>query len=173
MTVPRSQSLVKRRLLKSLVLLGVVMPLWSFLSASGPSATRTFSINLSVIDEKNQPVADATVAVRSTSGPISTSTTGATGKVTLAVNTTGSYSLSIQKKGYLPTETTLEVSESNTTQEVDVVLSEAGLSQQTVEVKGEASNPVTETASSQATLPTAQAKNSAVRPATLGRVNTI
>jgi len=41
------------------------------------------------------------------------------------------------------------------------------LSQQTVEVRGEASSPVTETASSQATLPTAQAKNSAIRPATL------
>ncbi|HEY5178032.1 MAG TPA: carboxypeptidase-like regulatory domain-containing protein, partial [Terriglobales bacterium] len=159
MTVPRSQSLVKRRLLKSLVLLGWVMPLCGFLWASGPSDPQMYSINLSVIDEKNQPVPDATVAVRSTGGFISTAMTGATGKVTLAVNTAGSYSLSIQKKGYLPTETTLEVSESNTTQEVDVVLSEAGLSQQTVEVKGEASNPVTETASSQATLPTAQAKN--------------
>ena len=143
------------------------MLLCGFLWASGPSEPQTYSINLSVIDEKNQPVPDATVAVRSTGGFISTAMTGATGKVTLAVNTAASYSLSIQKKGYLPTETTLQVSESNTTQEVDVVLSEAGLSQQTVEVKGEASSPVTETASSQATLPTAQAKNSAVRPATL------
>src|SRR5664280_248530 len=167
MTLPRSQSPVKRRLLKGLVLLGWVMPLCGFLWASGPSDLQTYSINLSVIDEKNQPVPDATVAVRSTGGFISTAMTGATGKVALAFNTAGSYSLSIQKKGYLPTETTLEVSESNTTQEVDVVLSEAGLSQQTVEVKGEASSPVTETASSQATLPTAQAKNSAVRPATL------
>jgi hypothetical protein len=101
MTVPRSQSPVKHRLLKSLVLLGWVMPLCGFLWASGPSDPQMYSINLSVIDEKNQPVPDATVAVRSTGGFISTAMTGATGKVTLAVNTAASYSLSIQKKGYL------------------------------------------------------------------------
>src|ERR1022692_4439152 len=108
MTVPRSQSPVKRRLLKSLVLLVWVILLSVFLWASGPSEPQTYSINLSVIDEKNQPVPDATVAVRSTGGVISTAMTGATGKVTLAVNTAASYSLSIQKKGYLPTETRSE-----------------------------------------------------------------
>jgi Carboxypeptidase regulatory-like domain len=162
-----SRSLAIRGILRSLVLLVWMLPLASFLWASGPSDTHTYSINLSVIDEKNQPVPDATVEIRSTGGPISTSTTSATGKVTLVVNGAASYSLRIQKKGYLPTETTLEVAESNPAQDVDVVLSEAALSQQTVEVKGEASSPVTETAGSPATLPTAQAKNSAIRPATL------
>ncbi len=162
-----SRSLAIRGILKTLVLLVWMLPLASLLWASGPSDPRTYSINISVIDEKNQPVPDATVEIHSTGGPISTSTTSATGKVTLAVNGAASYSLRVQKKGYLPNETTLEVSESNPAQDVDVVLSEATLSQQTVEVKGEASSPVTETAGSQATLPTAQAKNSAVRPATV------
>jgi hypothetical protein len=162
-----SRSLAIRGILKSLVMLVWMLPLASFLWASGPSDTRTYSINLSVIDEKNQPVPDATVEIRSTGGSISTSTTSPTGRVTLVVNGAASYSLRIQKKGYLPTETTLEVAESNSAQDVDVVLSEAALSQQSVEVKGEASSPVTETAGSPATLPTAQAKNSAIRPATL------
>ncbi|MGZ7100075.1 MAG: carboxypeptidase-like regulatory domain-containing protein, partial [Candidatus Angelobacter sp.] len=162
-----SRSLAIRGILRSLALLVWMLPLASFLWASGPSDIRTYSINLSVIDEKNQPVPDATVEIRSTGGPISTYTTSATGKVTLTVNGAASYSLRIQKKGYLPTETTLEVAESNPAQDVDVVLSEAALSQQSVEVKGEASSPVTETAGSPATLPTAQAKNSAIRPATL------
>ena len=80
-----------------------------------------------MIDEKNQPVPNATVEIRSNGELISTSTTSAAGKVALAVSAAGSYSLSIQKKGYLPTETTLEVGESNAAQDVDVVLSEAAL----------------------------------------------
>jgi Carboxypeptidase regulatory-like domain/TonB-dependent Receptor Plug Domain len=163
----RSRSLGSPSLLKVLVLLGGMATLCGFLWASGPSDVATYSINLSVIDEKSQPVPNATVEVRSNDGLVSTTTTNAAGKVTLTVSAFGSYSLSVQKKDYLPTETTLEVSESNTAQEVDVVLSEAALSQQSVEVKGEASNPVTEAASSQATLATAQAKNTALKPATL------
>ena len=119
------------------------------------------------IDEKNQPVPNAKVEIRSNAGLMSTSTTSSAGKVALAVSAAGIYSLNIQKKGYLPTETTLEVNDSNAAQEVDVVLSEAALSQQSVEVKDEASNPVAEPASSQATLATVQAKNTALKPATL------
>ncbi len=167
MTVPRSRSLVSHGILKGLVLVGSVALLCGLLWASGPSDVGAYSINLSVIDEKNQPVPNATVEVRANGGLLSTAITSAAGKVTLAVTAAGSYSLSIQKKGYLPTETTLQVSESTAPQDIDVLLSEAALSQQSVEVKGEASNPVTEPASSQATLPTAQAKNTALRPATL------
>jgi hypothetical protein len=163
----QSRSLMERKTFKSLVLLGWIVPLCSFLWASGPGDVLTYSINLSVIDEKNQPVPDATIEIRSSSQLISTSTTSAAGRATLAINAAGSYSLSVQKKGYLPTETTVEVGESNAAQDVDVVLSGAALSQQSVEVKGDASNPVTETASGQATLSTAQAKTSTVQPATL------
>ncbi len=167
MTVPRSRSPVSHGILECLVLLGLMAPLCGFVWASGPTDVPTYSINLSVIDEKNQPVPNATVEIRSNGGLTSTSTTNSTGKVALAVSATGIYSLNIQKKGYLSDETTVEVSVSNTAQELDVVLSEAALSQQSVEVKGEASNPVTEPASSQATLATAQAKNTALKPATL------
>ncbi len=166
MTNP-SRSPVIHAVLTSVVLLVWMLFLCGFLAASAPGDTRTYSINLSVIDEKNQPVSGATVEIRSAGGPVITSTTGATGKVTLALNGATSYSLRVQKKGYLPNETTLEISDSNAAQDIEVVLSEAALSEQTVEVKGEASNPVTETAGSPATLPTAQAENSALRPATL------
>jgi Carboxypeptidase regulatory-like domain/TonB-dependent Receptor Plug Domain len=167
MTVPRSRSLLSHGIIKSLVLLGCMAPLCGLLWASGPTDVPRYSINLSVIDEKNQPVPNATVEIRSNGGLTSTFTTNSTGKVALAVSATGTYSLNIQKRGYLSNETTVEVSESSTAQELDVVLSEAALSQQSVEVKGDASNPVTEAASSQTTLSTAQAKNTSLKPATL------
>ncbi len=164
---PRSRSQVSHGLLKALVLLGLMASLCGLLWAAGPGDVPTYSINLSVIDEKNQPVPDATVEIRLNGGPVSASTTSTAGKVTLTVNAPGSYSLSVQKKDYLTTETSLDIGESNAVQDVDVVLSAAALSQQSVEVKGEASNPVTETASSQTTLATAQAKNTALKPATV------
>ena len=83
--------------------------LCGFLWASGPTDVPTYSINLSVIDEKNQPVPNATVEIRSNGGLTSTSTTNSTGKVALAVSAAGIYSLNIQKKGYLSNETTVEV----------------------------------------------------------------
>ena len=145
----------------------VFLALYGLAKASGTDDVHIYSLNISVIDEKSQPVPNATIEVRANEKLISTSTTAATGKVTLAVSATGSYSLIIQKKGYLATQTVLEVSEGNAAPEVDVVLSEAALSQQSVEVKGEASNPVTETTSSPATLTPAQAKNAPLRPATV------
>ena len=56
MTVPRSRSLLSHGIIKSLVLLGGMTTLCGFLWASGPSDVPTYSIDLSVIDEKNQPV---------------------------------------------------------------------------------------------------------------------
>ncbi len=166
MMTTQSRSPVRHKLFKSLVLLGSIAP-FCCLWASGPSDVQEYSIDISVIDEKNQPVPNATVEIRLNGKIISASTTSDSGKVTPAVNAAGSYSLSIRKPGYLPTETTVEVSENNPAQDVDVVLSEAALSQQSVDVKGEASNPVAETVSNQATLATNQAKNTALRPATL------
>jgi hypothetical protein len=133
--------------------------------ASGADDFRTRVIRLSVIDEKNLPVLNATVKVRVSEKLVSTSSTDATGKVTLTVNLPGTYSLSIQKKGYLPTETTLEVSEGNAAQDIDidVVLSTVALNQQSVEVKGEASNPITETSSGPATLAPTKAKDTPLR----------
>src|ERR1039458_2575 len=114
MTTP-SRSLVIHAVLQSVVLLVWMLPLCGFLWASAPSDPRAYSINLSVIDENNQPVPDAMVEIRSSGALISTSTTSATGKVTLSLNG-ASYSLRVQKKGYLPNETTLEVSDSREAQ---------------------------------------------------------
>ncbi len=163
----RSPLLLRHAIFNSLVLLGLMTYLAGSLWASEPSDAPTYSINLSVLDEKNQPVPDATVEVHPAGGLISIATTGATGRVMLSVKGARSYSLRIHKKGYLQAETMLAASDSNAAQDIEVVLSEAALSEQSVEVKGEASNPVTEPTSIQSTLPTAQAKNSAVRPATL------
>jgi hypothetical protein len=134
---------------------------------SGAADSRTEAIHLSVIDEKNLPVSDATVELRLGDKLASTASTDATGKVTLTVNAPGKYSLNIQKKGYQPAETTLAVSEGSAAQDVDVVLSSVALIKQNVEVKGEASNPITETSSAPATLAPTQAKDTPLRPATL------
>ena len=167
MTLPPSQTWIAavRRTFASL---GWMVVMCSVVWASGPNdVPANYSINLSVIDEKNQPVSNATVEIRVNGKALSTSTTSAAGKVTLAVKTAGSYSLNIQKKGYLPLETALEVSESNRTQDIDVVLSESALSEQSVVVKGEASNPVTDTTSSPTTLAPSKAKDTPLRPATV------
>jgi hypothetical protein len=129
--------------------------------------SRTQVIHLSVSDEKNLPVPDATVEVRASEKLVSTASTDATGKVTLSINPPGTYSLNIQKKGYLATETAVDASEGNAAQDIEVVLNSIALSQQSVEVKGEASNPITETSSGPATLAPAKAKDSPLRPATL------
>ena len=137
--------------------------------ASGAGDFRTWVIHLSVIDEKNLPVPNATVEVRLSEKLVSTSSTDATGKVTLTVNLPGTYSLKIEKKGFLPTETPLEVSEGSAAQDIDidVVLSAVALSRQSVEVKGEASNPIAETSSGRTTLAPAKAEDTPLRPATL------
>ena len=126
-------------------------------------------IHVSVVDEKSQVSPDAAVEVLLGEKLVTTSTTDAAGKATLTVKLPGMYSLKISKTGSLATETTLEVREGNAAQEidVDVVLSTAALSQQRVEVRGEASNPITETSSALDTLAPAQAKDTPLRPATL------
>src|ERR1017187_3742604 len=105
MTTP-SRSLVIHAVLQSVVLLVWMLPLCGSLWASAPSDPRAYSINLSVIDENNQPVPDAMVEIRSSGALISTCATSATGKVTLSLDGAASYLLRVQKKGYLPNETT-------------------------------------------------------------------
>lgn len=135
--------------------------------ALGPDAGETFSAAVTVIDDKNQPLAESTVEVRAGDKSLSTSTTDSSGKVILSLPTAGDYSLIIKKKGYLDTETTVAVKADNPVQEMDVVLSSAALSEQSVTVRGEASDPVTETESGQKTISLEQAKTSPTRPATL------
>jgi hypothetical protein len=125
------------------------------------------TIHLLVIDEKNLPVADASVEVRLGEKVISTSNTDAAGKVTLKVAPPGDYSLKIKKKGYLASESGLKASGGSAAQDIDIVLSSVPISQQTVEVKGEAANPISETSSAPSTLAPEKVANTSVRPATL------
>jgi len=135
--------------------------------ASGPKDVKTFSVAVTVIDEKNQPVPDATVEVRTGDKSLSTSATDGFGKVNLSLPGVGVYALTVSREGYLNNGTTVEVSGDNPVQDIDVVMSSAILSRQSVTVTGESSNPVTETEGSQKTLPLEQAKISSTRPATL------
>jgi hypothetical protein len=110
---------------------------------------------------------DATVQVRLGEKVVITASTDAAGKVTVNVNVPGTYSLGVQKKGYLATETVVEVRDGSAAQDIEVMLSTVAPIKQSVEVKGEASNPITETSSPPETLAPTQAKDTPLRPATL------
>jgi len=97
--------------------------------ASG-SVGQLITINFSVFDEKNQPVADALVQVH-LKGQLLTSTTSTDdhGKGSITVPSAGSYVFNVVKKGYITTGSTLEVSVDAGTEEVDVILPQAVLIQ--------------------------------------------
>ena len=135
--------------------------------ASGPKDVKTFSVNVTVIDENKQSVPEATVEVRSDDKSLGTLATDSSGKVNLSLPSAGGYVLAISKKGYLNTGTMVEVSADNSVQNMDVVMSSTALSQQSVTVTAESTNPVLETEGGQKTLPLEQAKISSARPATL------
>jgi hypothetical protein len=135
--------------------------------ASKAADRRTCVIHLSVIDEKNLAVPDATVEVLTNEKLMSTAPTDGAGKVTLPVSLPGIYMLRIRKKSYLATETAVQVSEGSGAQDIEVVLSAAPLSKDSVEVKGQATNPITETSSGATTLAPTQAKETPSLPASL------
>jgi len=124
-------------------------------------------LQLSVVDDKNQPVADAQISVKRADTAIATGATDASGKAEVALPAEGSYLVTIEKKGYLSTEAAVEVTSSQAASSIEVVLTAVNLSQQSVNVKGTADNPVTDDSGIQQTLPTAQAKLSPIRPVTL------
>ena len=135
--------------------------------ASGPNDAHTSPVVVAVLDEKNQPVPDATVEVRSDDKFLATSATDSAGKVNLSLPGVRVYALTVSKKGYLTTGTTVEVGANNPVQNVDIVMSSTALGQQSITVTGEPTNPVAETEGSRKTLPLEQAKISSTRPATL------
>jgi hypothetical protein len=124
-------------------------------------------IEVSVTDDKNQALAEATISVRHDDKGVTTVVTSSTGKATVLLPAKGKYQLTITKKGYLNNETIVEVTTGAAPSTVDVMLSAVDLSQQSVDVKGTTDNPVTDAGGSQQSLPTAQAKISPTRPVTL------
>jgi hypothetical protein len=125
------------------------------------------AVQISVLDEKNQPVADAAISVTLGDLPVTTAATDATGRANVILPSAGAYLLNISKPGYFSTGTSVDVVASENPQAVDVVLNSVALSQQSVDVKGDGANAVTDDSGIQRSLPTAQAKVSPTRPATL------
>jgi hypothetical protein len=125
------------------------------------------TVRISVIDENNQPVKNAMISVTLANKPVATTTTDAAGEASVALASSGAYSVNINKKGFLVTETVVDVTASREERSVDVVLNSVALSEQTVDVKATADGPSIDDSGIQQNLPTAQAKLSPTRPATL------
>ncbi len=137
--------------------------LWASESHDG----RQIAINFTVVDTRNQPVAQAFVEVRLREQVVVSMLTDATGKGTVTVTAAGYYVLTVGKTAYITSESALEIKPDSGAQDVAVVLYQIALSHQEITVPGGSSNPVAEDASSQATLAPTQAKETPSRPATL------
>ena len=127
---------------RSLLLFAAFVVFCGSVFASSPKDAKTLSVVVTVIDEKNEPVPDATVEVRSSNKSLVTLATDRSGKVNLSFPGAGVYALTVSKKGYLNTGTTVEAGADNPVQDLDVVMSSAALSQQSVTVTSESTNPV-------------------------------
>lgn len=143
----------------------------SFSFASPSDTAPKTDVNLSVVDEENRPVANATVELRLTGKVVATASTDAKGKASVALKS-GKYMLTVAKDGFFKSESALETTANAAgPQELEVVLSAAVVNQEKVTVNGTASNPVTETTSASATsIAPAQAKQVPSRPATVADV---
>ncbi len=125
------------------------------------------TVAISVVDANNQPIANATVSVTVADTLVTTVTTDQAGKASVELPAFGVYQLHISKKGYLVADSATEVIAGRDMPSVDVMLTTVDLSQQSVDVKDTADNPVTDDRGAQQNLPTAQAKVSPTRPVTL------
>ena len=135
--------------------------------AAGSDPSAPLKVTLSVIDQNNHPVANATATVGPTEKPLVTVQSDASGKAVVQVPAPGTYTVNISKQGYLSADTTLDVSVTTALEPIEIVISSAALSQQSINVTGEPTNPVADTEPSSQTLPPAQAKNAPSNPATL------
>ncbi len=156
-----------RRLRRLPALVGVLALFCGSVVSIAQAADPPTTVQISVTDEKNHPVAEATVSVTFHDKQIAAAATDDTGKASITLPSSATYLINISKKGYLNTETSIEATATLEAQSVDVVLNSVALSQQTVNVKATADNPVTDDSGVQQSLPTAQAKVSPTRPVTL------
>ena len=155
-----------RRLWRMLVQLGAIALFCSLTASLALAADHPLTVQISVIDEKNQPVADANISVALGDRQLTTAATGPAGKTSVDLPSSGTYLVTVTKKGYFNTQTSIDAPASED-KPIEVVLNSVALSQQTVDVKGDAANAVTDDSGVQQDLPTAQAKLSPTRPATL------
>jgi len=139
-------------------------------AASQQPAARSIVMDLSVVDDKGQAVPQARIEIRAQGQLLATELTDAAGRTTATLQRRDSLQLTVSKQGYLATSTALEIKATTGPEEVEVVLTKADLSRQSIDVHGTASNPVVEESSSQATIAPAQAKEAPGRPATLAEI---
>lgn len=125
------------------------------------------SVKINVIDAKSQPVPGASVEISRDGQIVANATSDDHGVASVTVPGGGKYQLKVSRNGFVTTEATVQVAESSTPQQVDLVLPQSALSKQEVEVTDTSSNPTTESASVPQTLSTEQAKATSDRPATL------
>ena len=139
------------------------------LAAAAPQAATAHSMvmDLLVVDDKGQAVPQAQIEIRAPGQVLATGLTDSAGKSAITLEQRHSLQLTVSKQGYLATSTALEVKEDAGTEEVEIVLTKADLSLQSMEVQGTATNPIIEESSSPATIAPAQAKEAPGRPATL------
>jgi len=130
-------------------------------------AADPISVSVAVVDDKGQPVPVAEAQLKAGDKVIGNASTDRSGKAVMEVERAGEYTLSVQKKGYLANESAIELSAGQGLQQIDLVLSQASLSEQKVEVQATASTPVTEASASTTKLDTKQAAQTASKPATL------
>lgn len=145
---------------------------WSFLFivlfALGTSwAASPDSIHLTITDDKSASISDAVIEVRRNGQLVTSASTDKTGSATVTLPAAGNYDLTISKSGYVTTQTSLAVVDSTSPQQVDVVLSQAALSKQQIDVTATSSNPTTEASTAPNTINAEQARNAPGKPATL------
>ena len=144
-----------------MLLLGCLLP------GTAMAADRGATLQVSVMDEKGLPVAEASVAVTLAGDEVAAARTDAAGKAEIKVPSPGAYLLSIKKTGFLATDTAVDVAASREVPSIDVVLSAVDLSQQSVDVKSTSDNAVTDDRGITQTVPMDAAKVSPTQPVTL------
>jgi hypothetical protein len=146
-------------------LLAIALALFPFAWAA--DSGQPISLSLYVLDENQNPLAQAQIDLRLKGKIIASARTDETGRGKMTVYVSGRYLLRVTKREYVPSETSLEIEAADTPGRVDVILSHIGLSKQEVTVQGRSSDPVTEESSIPSTLAPKQAAQAPSRPATL------
>lgn len=122
-------------------------------------------IELSVTDDKQQPLAGVTIEARNSQGTVTTAVTDAQGRATISCGNTMQCTLTASLSGYTSANTI--ITEKENVSAASIALAPALADQQTVVVQGQSQNPVTESSAIQATLEPEEAKYSPIRPTTL------
>ena len=125
------------------------------------------SVKINVMDANSRPVAGASVEISRGGQIVSNATSDDHGVASLTLPGGGKYQLKVSRYGYVTSDSSLQIVEDGSPQQVDLVLNQAALSKQEVEVTDTSLNPTTEVASTPETLSVKQAKATSDRPATL------